>query len=119
VRITSASEFEITNALSKLSQRQQRKVYFVTGHSERLVETPASGKSETATGETSHGSTDTAEDGGGFARAAAALRKEAFDVEPLLLATAERVPEDADALIIAGPTRPFFESEIEAVRCSR
>jgi ABC-type uncharacterized transport system involved in gliding motility auxiliary subunit len=33
-------------------------------------------------------------------------------LEPLLLATAERVPEDADALVIAGPTRPFFESEI-------
>jgi ABC-type uncharacterized transport system involved in gliding motility auxiliary subunit len=33
-------------------------------------------------------------------------------VESLLLPTAERVPADADALVIAGPTRPFFEPEI-------
>jgi len=106
VRITQFSEFDVTNALAKLARPSARKVYFLVGHNERLIQAPADGAEAGGTGETPDGR-------GGFGRAAAALRKESIEVEPLLLATAEGVPDDADALVVAGPTRPFFDSEIE------
>jgi ABC-type uncharacterized transport system involved in gliding motility auxiliary subunit len=68
VRITSPSEFEITNALSKLLRETQRKVYFVAGHGERLVETPGAAAKPAADAPANDG--ETAEGRGGFARPA-------------------------------------------------
>jgi ABC-type uncharacterized transport system involved in gliding motility auxiliary subunit len=101
IRITQFNEFEITNALAKLSDRANRKVYFLGGHNERAWQ-PQEGEGEAKPARDS------------LDQAAAALRKISVDVAPLLLATDdEGVPEDADALIVAGPTRPLFDHEIE------
>ncbi len=116
VQIVQFSESDIANALVKLTRESERKIYFVEGHNERLIEAPSSPEAEPAgsgglepVGDPAEGP---AEGRGGFTRVAAALRNETYQVERLLLATAGEVPADADLLVIAGPTQPFFESEL-------
>jgi len=97
VEVTEVTEENVTNALVKLSRTGEKKVYFVEGHNERAFE----------------GDTGNAKDG--FSRAADALRNENYEVEKLLLASKGDVPDDADVVVIPGPTRPFLASEREAL----
>jgi ABC-type uncharacterized transport system involved in gliding motility auxiliary subunit len=97
VDVDEVSEEGLTNAIVKLTRLEQKKVYFLTGHNER----PIVGEG--------------AEEGSGFAFAAEALANENYQVEPLLLASVGDVPEDADVLIAAGPTRPFHALEQSAL----
>jgi ABC-type uncharacterized transport system involved in gliding motility auxiliary subunit len=89
VEIDQPDEPKLTNALVKLTRQGQKKVYFVTGHNERPIEgKDADGKE-------------------GFARAAEALRNENYQVATINLETQAEVPDDADVVILAGPTRPL------------
>ncbi len=111
VKVRQISESEITNALLKLTRQGTRKIYFLEGHNERRIGSgddsqPEAGFEQDAA---------SAKGQAGFARAAAALRNETHAVESLLLATSAEVPEDADALVIAGPTRRFFDDERQAL----
>jgi ABC-type uncharacterized transport system involved in gliding motility auxiliary subunit len=110
-RIAKASEFDITNALAKLLRSEERKLYFLTGHNERIAVAPPPAEDADEGAQ----SPETADGRAGFGRAAEALGHAGFEVAALLLATEQEVPADADALVIAGPTRPFFESELAAV----
>lgn len=96
--IDDVGEERITNALVKLTRTAEKKVYFLTGHNER----PADG--------------DAANEEGGFGRAADALRNENYQVASLVLATVGDVPDDADVVIIPGPTRPFLSEEHSALQ---
>jgi len=96
------SESTFTNALLKLTQGQQRKVYFVSGHNERPIAWEGAGED--------------AADKEGMSRAAEALRNETYRVDSLVLASVGDVPEDADALVIAGPTRVYQPEEHEVLR---
>jgi ABC-type uncharacterized transport system involved in gliding motility auxiliary subunit len=91
------TEERITNAIVQLTRTQVKKVYFLTGHNERPIEVEGEGA------ETS------------LQLAATALANENYRVEELLLPTAGRVPEDADVVVIAGPTRPFLNKEHDAL----
>ena len=111
VRVGQFGEAEITNALLRLTQKGSRKVYFLEGHSERQIgaeDDAAPAPGEQAPAESAGGLA-------GFGRAAAALRNDGHTVEPLLLSIVEDVPEDADTVVIAGPTRPFFDTERAAL----
>lgn len=114
--LTEFSEPAITNALQKLVKSKDKKIYFLEGHNERSIRPgpddqpappvpghPAPPKSDHATGPDS------------FGRAAEALVNETYHVESLLLATQQDVPADAAAVVVAGPTRPFFEGELAAL----
>ncbi len=98
VEVTELSETELTNALVKLTRLERKKVYFLKGHGER----PAEGEGADA--------------GEGMAFAAQALANENYVWEGLFLAAKGDVPDDADVLVIAGPTRPFHPSERAALR---
>jgi ABC-type uncharacterized transport system involved in gliding motility auxiliary subunit len=98
VQVDQPDEEKLTNAIVKLTKQTHKKVYFVTGHNERAVE----GKGAT--------------DKEGFARAAEALRNENYRFETLVLAQKGEVPDDADVVVIAGPTRPFLEGEREMLQ---
>lgn len=105
---TSLSEFsgahfepDVTNALLKLVKSTGKKVYFVVGHNERPIAGEAEGQF--------------AVDPESYGRAAAALANETYLVEPLLLTALESVPEDASAVVVAGPTRPFLPHELDAL----
>ena len=97
VDVEELSESALTNALVKLTRLEQKKVYVLDGHNERVIEG------------------DGADEVDGFGQAAEALRNENYLVEPLLLAAKGAVPEDADVLIAAGPTRPYHEAEHKAL----
>lgn len=89
VEVTEADEPKLTNALVKLTRQGSKQVYFVTGHAERPIEGKGADGKE------------------GFGRAAEALRNENYQVATLNLETVADVPDDADVLILAGPTRPL------------
>jgi len=97
VDVSELDEESLTNALVSLSRTSDRKVYFLTGHNERPTE-----------GEEGRGKE-------GLRQAAQALRNENYRVEELLIAGAGAVPEDADALVVAGPTRPLPPEELAAL----
>ena len=91
------SESGVTNAILKLLQGAGRKIYFLEGHNERSFEG------------------ERGEAAKGYSQATAALRNETYLVEPLLLASLGEVPMDADAVVLAGPTRPLLDIEHEAL----
>jgi len=98
VQIDQPDEAKLTNAIVKLTKQSHKKVYFVTGHNERPVEGKGADGKE------------------GFAHAADALRNENYRFETLVLAQKGAVPDDADVVVIAGPTRPFLPAEHEALQ---
>jgi ABC-type uncharacterized transport system involved in gliding motility auxiliary subunit len=98
VQLREVTEEKLTNALVKLTRGGEKTVYFLEGHNERPVDGEAGG-TEDALG-----------------RAAEALRNENYRVEKLLLASRGEVPDDADVVIAAGPTRPVLEAEHAALR---
>ena len=97
VDVRDMTELAITNALVKLTRDADKTVYFLDGHNERRT------------------GGEVGAEAGGFSRAAEALRNETYTVKSLLLATLGEVPEDADVLVIAGPTRPLHPQEYDAL----
>ena len=90
-RLTEPTEQELTPAVrSVISER--KKVYFLTGHGEA--------------------SPDDAEERG-FSHVRDALGGENVEVSTVLLAREEKVPDDAAAIILAGPERPLQDRELE------
>ncbi len=94
-QVTLYNEQEFTSALVKLIRTTQPKVYFLTGHGER----------------------DINEEGdNGYAQVRRALEREGYQVEPLNLAVTSTVPADAAVIVLAGPTRPLLDQEVEALK---
>lgn len=94
-KVTSTDEQQLTNALIKVVQGRQPKVYFVYGHGERDT---------------------TGSDREGYGAAAEQLRSSNFVVDRLALAQDPNVPADADVVIIAGPANDYVPAEIDALR---
>jgi ABC-type uncharacterized transport system involved in gliding motility auxiliary subunit len=93
VDVNEVTEVALTQAIVKLTRQEQKKVYFLDGHNERVIEG------------------EKAAEGDGMKDAAEALRNENYTVETLLLAAKGEVPDDADVVIAGGATRPLHESE--------
>ncbi|MGH0038041.1 MAG: GldG family protein [Myxococcota bacterium] len=98
VELTEVSEDKLTNALVSLTRTADKKIYFLTGHNERAIE------GDDAVGKE------------GFKQAADALRNENYQVDTLLVAQLGEVPDDANAVVVAGPTRPLPPEEIAALQ---
>jgi ABC-type uncharacterized transport system involved in gliding motility auxiliary subunit len=90
-QIADEAEYAFTGAIAEVTGVRQRKVYFLTGHGERSV------------------SSD-------YSMARSGLRENLFQVDELDLAAGLAVPEDAAALVIAGPRRPLARSELEVFK---
>lgn len=86
-------EDAITSVIRDLLQEKPKKVYFVTGHGER---TPGYDPLDMST-------------------AVEDLKGMNFKIEELDLVREERVPDDADCIVIAGPTRPIPSGERGAI----
>ncbi|MDP3937427.1 MAG: Gldg family protein [Deltaproteobacteria bacterium] len=93
--VTEATEQALTNGLRELLLDRERKVYFTAGHGEHPLE----------------GTTNEA-----YSGVRGDIQGANFPVEPLTLITAEKIPDDAAAIIIGGPRKPFMEPEIELLR---
>jgi ABC-type uncharacterized transport system involved in gliding motility auxiliary subunit len=90
-RIGFFTEQDITNALAKLIQSKVRVAYFLTGHGERNTEEF---------------------DSEGYSRLKQAMEEQNFRIASLNLMTAERIPDDAAVVVVAGPRKNLFPEEI-------
>jgi ABC-type uncharacterized transport system involved in gliding motility auxiliary subunit len=95
-RITELSEEALTNALIRLAGAEAKRYYFTSGHGEPDLEAR--------------------ETPDGLGQLESALENEGAEVLPLLLATVPDVPADAALLVVAGPQRPFLESEVATLQ---
>jgi len=87
------SERQITNALEQVVSDRALTVYFVQGHGEYAID-----GSET-----------------GLSTAVTALEDKGYLVNSLTLTETQAVPEDADAVVVAGPAEDFFAAEVDAL----
>ncbi|MCP2731801.1 GldG family protein [Limnofasciculus baicalensis] len=86
-------EITITNAIESITSNRKDVVYFLQGHGERPLE----------------------EAEGGLSQAVKTLTDKNFTPQPLNLAQRSEVPQDASAVVIAGPKRALFEPEVAAL----
>ncbi len=93
----SDDEQALTNALVKVVQGRQPKVYFTQGHAERDT-----------------GSSDRF----GYSGVSQALTSDNFAVDKVVLAQTGAVPDDADVVVVAGPKTDFLPGEIDALKKS-
>ncbi len=93
-RITETTEEAATNALVRVTREGKKTLYFLAGHGE-------------------HGLEDTQRSG--YSTAKTSLEDQGYAVKELLLLRDANVPDDADVLVVAGPTKPFLEGELEAL----
>jgi ABC-type uncharacterized transport system involved in gliding motility auxiliary subunit len=89
------SEQDLTSALIRLANPGNRVVYFLTGH----------GEHDTAS------STDT-----GYSQVAASLKAKNYTVTALNLLQSGKVPEDAQAVVIAGPQLALSSDEVKMLQ---
>ncbi len=88
-------EEAFTNALMQAGEQQRRRVYLLAGHGEAEM------RDESAQG---------------WKSAADDLSGEGYDVVPLNIVTAQRIPDDTAALIIAGASQALLEPEVKEIR---
>jgi ABC-type uncharacterized transport system involved in gliding motility auxiliary subunit len=93
-KVQNPSEENVTNAILKVVKDEKKKIYFLEGHGEPSLENT---------------------EGQGYSSAKKALERDGFQVEPLLLLQTGEVPDDADALVIAGPEKPVHPQEQKAL----
>ncbi len=94
-RVVSDSEQDIANGIIKVVTGEQKKVYFVQGHGER----------------------DTAgSDRNGYNAIVAALGRDNYSVDKLVLAQQPDVPADASVVVVAGPRTDLLPPEVDSLR---
>ena len=89
--LTNPTEQEFTNSVVRLMNPGQRAVYFLTGHGEREIQIPGD-KAST--------------------RARTVLESKNYMVKQLNLLAENKIPSDALAIVIDGPTQPISNQEI-------
>lgn len=87
-------EEKLTNAIIQSSKGTKKKAYFLTGHGERSI---TDGKPDS------------------LSEIKAVMQEGRYDVNELKFASSEKVPQDAEILIIAGPKSEFMPFEIQAI----
>lgn len=94
-RFQDLNEEALTNAIVKVTHASAKKIYFVTGHGEA-----------------------DADDSGpaGYSEVKKRMENEGLKAEKINLATATTIPQNAQALVIAGPSKPFHPGEADVVR---
>ncbi len=93
--VQTPDEESITNALLKLSRKDQKKIYFLIGHGEH----PSKGADKDS-----------------YSNAKDALEKNYYQVSEFNLLQQPEVPSDAAAVVIAGPKKPILENEQQALK---
>jgi ABC-type uncharacterized transport system involved in gliding motility auxiliary subunit len=88
--VQTADEENITNALLKLTRKEQKKIYFLTGHGEHSLSADARDS---------------------FSNARSALEKNLYAIAEFNLLQQADIPADAAAVIIAGPRKQIPERE--------
>jgi ABC-type uncharacterized transport system involved in gliding motility auxiliary subunit len=93
--VTQPTEETVTNGIIRVTRSGKKLIYFTEGFGEPSIQN--------------------ADDPKGFSEVKLALEQENYDVKPLLLPSVEQVPDDASAVVLAGPTRPLTDAAIAAL----
>jgi ABC-type uncharacterized transport system involved in gliding motility auxiliary subunit len=91
---TSSTEADITSAIVRLENPEQRKIYFLTGHGEHDIK---------------------AADDTGFSQLASALEAKNYKLDTLSLLSDATVPQDALEVVVAGPEVPLSDAEVKSL----
>ena len=94
-QVSYASEQELTAALIRLANPGKRVVYFLTGHGEHDIN-----------------GTDVKS----YSEVKKALTAKNYTVNTLDLLSKPQVPDDAQAVIVAGPDKPLADTEVAALK---
>lgn len=94
-RTTTDTEQDLTNALIKVVEGEERTVYFVQGHGEADPQGDAREDYRAVTG---------------------ALARDNFRIETIVLAQAAEVPADATVVVVAGPDTDLLPGETDLLR---
>jgi ABC-type uncharacterized transport system involved in gliding motility auxiliary subunit len=95
-RVTTDQEQDLTNALIKVLNPQEKRVYFLAGHGEK---DPNDSNERT-----------------GYSAIVDALRRDNYMWEKLVLAQTNQIPANATVVVIAGPATDLLEGEVELLR---
>ncbi|RMF83726.1 MAG: hypothetical protein D6736_20850 [Nitrospinota bacterium] len=93
-KVVFPDEEKLTNALLKITRKQKKVVYFLTGHGEHPLDSLEKN---------------------GYSAVKEAIEKQNYTVQELSLLRTEQVPEDATLLIISGPDSGFLEPELQSL----
>jgi ABC-type uncharacterized transport system involved in gliding motility auxiliary subunit len=93
--VTQPTEETITNGVIRVTGTVKKVVYFTEGDGEAGIQDQQDPK--------------------GYASAKLGLEQENYEVKTLLLPSAEQIPDDASAVVIAGVERPLGEHAIQAL----
>ncbi len=93
--IQTMDEQSLTNAILKLTRKEQKKIYFLLGHGEHSL---------------AHVNKD------GYSAVKEALGKENYATAELNLLQQAKVPEDAALLILGGAQKALMKQELESLR---
>lgn len=88
-------EQAFTSAIHGVTQARRPQVYFLSGHGERRI--------------------DNFDPFVGYSSIAKRMQRDNMDLAVLVLGETPRIPEDADALIIAGPNRRISQPELDLI----
>ena len=87
-------EEKLTNAIIGVSKGEKKKVYWVSGHGERLI-------------------SDTGREG--YSEMKETMENSRFKIEELVLVDKDKIPADAEVVVVAGPKSDFMEHELKLV----
>ncbi len=93
--VTKISESNLTNAIIKVSNDEQKAVYFLTGHGEHSI---ADKGTE------------------GYSDAAGAIKKENYLVRTFNLVRSRKVPDSASVVVVASPKSPLAPGETDSLK---
>jgi ABC-type uncharacterized transport system involved in gliding motility auxiliary subunit len=90
--VANPTEETITNGIIRVTGVEKKVIYFTEGHGEPSIKDQ--------------------QDPRGYASAKLGLEQENYEVKPLLLPAAEKIPDDASVVAMIGPERPLNEHEV-------
>ena len=85
----------ISNAITELIEGRRSKIYFLQGHGELMLTMDGERRS--------------------ISELRSMLHRRAIDTEPLMISGNISIPEDADAVVVAGPTQQLSVGVVEAL----
>jgi ABC-type uncharacterized transport system involved in gliding motility auxiliary subunit len=94
-RVTSDAEQDLTGALIKVLNPQEKRVYFLAGHGEK---DPVNTERD------------------GYSAIIDSLRRDNYQWEKLIIAATNNIPENATVIVIAGPKTDLLEGEVKLLR---
>ncbi len=95
LKVEDLTEENLTNALVKVTQEKNKNFYFVTGHLEKSI---------------------TDKERSGYSHLKKELEESGYSAKELFLMKELKIPEDCDALVIAGPQKSFLDKEGDVIQ---